>query len=163
MRSAGGEPTTSRRRLFQIALWACQGALGLLVGVPAVGFLLDPLRRRDLDEPWLSAGAIDRVPEGEPHPLRLESRRRDGYVERSVTSTVWILRDGDRALAFSGACTHLGCNIAWNPSTGEFECPCHGGRFSRAGEVLGGPPRRPLDRFETRTVDGALEIRRIRT
>jgi cytochrome b6-f complex iron-sulfur subunit len=48
-------------------------------------------------------------------------------------------------LAFSAICTHLGCVIQWIADKGEFLCPCHGGRFSAQGKVLGGPPPRPLE------------------
>jgi cytochrome b6-f complex iron-sulfur subunit len=47
-------------------------------------------------------------------------------------------------VAFSAICTHLGCIIRWLPEKGEFLCPCHAGRFSDEGKVLGGPPPRPL-------------------
>jgi cytochrome b6-f complex iron-sulfur subunit len=46
--------------------------------------------------------------------------------------------------AFSAICTHLGCIIKWVPEKEEFLCPCHGGRFSGDGAVLGGPPPKPL-------------------
>jgi hypothetical protein len=32
----------------------------------------------------------------------------------------------------------------------NFICPCHGGVYGFEGEVIGGPPVRPLDRFQTR-------------
>ncbi len=47
--------------------------------------------------------------------------------------------------AFSAVCTHLGCIIKWLPEKGEFFCPCHAGRFSAEGTVLGGPPPKPLE------------------
>lgn len=47
--------------------------------------------------------------------------------------------------AFSAVCTHLGCIVKWLPDPGEFHCPCHGGRFSTDGAVLGGPPPKPLE------------------
>lgn len=47
-------------------------------------------------------------------------------------------------VAFSAVCTHLGCIIRWVPDKGEFLCPCHAGRFSGDGKVLGGPPPKPL-------------------
>lgn len=47
-------------------------------------------------------------------------------------------------LALSAVCTHLGCIVKWVDDAQEFLCPCHGGRFSSAGQVLGGPPPKPL-------------------
>ena len=48
-------------------------------------------------------------------------------------------------VALSAVCTHLGCVVAWQDQAGEFLCPCHGGRFSSAGQVLAGPPPAPLE------------------
>jgi len=48
-------------------------------------------------------------------------------------------------VALSAVCTHLGCIVAWNEQVDEFLCPCHGGRFSIEGKVLGGPPPKPLE------------------
>ncbi len=48
-------------------------------------------------------------------------------------------------LAISAICTHLHCIVNWNAAIEEFECPCHGGKFNEVGEVLAGPPPRPLD------------------
>lgn len=48
-------------------------------------------------------------------------------------------------IALSAVCTHLGCVVAWQEQAREFQCPCHGGRFSIEGLVLGGPPPKPLE------------------
>jgi len=56
-------------------------------------------------------------------------------------------------VALSAVCTHLGCVVQWQEGKGEFLCPCHGGRFSSAGVVLGGPPPRPLESLPI-AVDG---------
>lgn len=56
-------------------------------------------------------------------------------------------------LALSAVCTHLGCVVQWQEGKGEFVCPCHGGRFSSAGTVLGGPPPRPLESLAV-AIDG---------
>lgn len=50
-------------------------------------------------------------------------------------------------LALSAVCTHLGCIVKWVDASQEFLCPCHGGRFSPAGQVLGGPPPKPLETY----------------
>jgi hypothetical protein len=43
-------------------------------------------------------------------------------------------------------------------AAGNFICPCHGGVYDFSGKVIGGPPPRPLDRFQTRVQGGQVEI-----
>jgi len=48
--------------------------------------------------------------------------------------------------AFGQKCTHLSCPVYFAPDHQRFECPCHEGAFdARTGNVLYGPPPRPLD------------------
>lgn len=60
--------------------------------------------------------------------------------------------------AFSAVCTHLGCVIKWVPEKGEFLCPCHAGRFSVEGTVLGGPPPEPLEILPVSLVDDQILV-----
>lgn len=41
-------------------------------------------------------------------------------------------------------CTHLGCTFPWNPIDQQFQCPCHGSRYTPDGTVVRGPANRPL-------------------
>jgi Rieske Fe-S protein len=50
--------------------------------------------------------------------------------------------------AFSAVCTHLTCTVNYEGDTGTLYCPCHNGRFDLAGNVLSGPPPRPLDAYK---------------
>jgi Rieske Fe-S protein len=48
--------------------------------------------------------------------------------------------------AYSRRCSHAGCSVDFDPPSRCFKCPCHQGAFdARMGEVMFGPPRRPLD------------------
>ena len=48
-------------------------------------------------------------------------------------------------VAYSLICTHLSCAVLWRAEHEELLCPCHNGRFeASSGEVLAGPPPRPL-------------------
>ncbi len=66
-------------------------------------------------------------------------------------------RAGDY-VALSAVCTHLGCIVKWVNDKGEFLCPCHGGRFSAAGQVLGGPPPKPLETYSLKIEDTDLLV-----
>ncbi|MAF09531.1 cytochrome B6 [Candidatus Poribacteria bacterium] len=54
--------------------------------------------------------------------------------------------DGFRAI--STTCTHLGCRALWQAEHNTFHCPCHDATFAADGQVLSGPPPRPLNRYE---------------
>ena len=81
--------------------------------------------------------------------------RRGPKVE-SVARVVFVTRDPQSAevIAMAGECTHLSCPVqirtlipTGEPEGAALACPCHGGRFSRTGEVLDGPPPAPLRRL----------------
>jgi menaquinol-cytochrome c reductase iron-sulfur subunit len=61
-------------------------------------------------------------------------------------------------IAISSRCAHLGCPVRWVDAAERFICPCHGGVYDLLGRRVGGPPVRPLDRFNTRVRNGIVEI-----
>ena len=64
----------------------------------------------------------------------------EGDIVRLAGETVAGYRDDDgEIVAVSPTCTHLGCRVNWNTAERSWDCPCHGSRFSPAGEVLQGP------------------------
>lgn len=38
-----------------------------------------------------------------------------------------------KVVAFSAACTHMGCTVQWQGDNRGFQCPCHGGLFTENG------------------------------
>jgi len=50
-------------------------------------------------------------------------------------------------LALSRVCTHLGCLVEYNKETNRFICPCHAGTFNIEGNVISGPPPKPLEKL----------------
>lgn len=70
----------------------------------------------------------------------------------------YLTRVDDEVIALYWKCTHLGCRVPWCESSGQFECPCHGSIFNRAGEYRAGPAPRGMDRFNVNEVDGILEV-----
>jgi cytochrome b6-f complex iron-sulfur subunit len=65
---------------------------------------------------------------------------------------------GKGILAFSRVCTHLGCLVKYYPEKQLFICPCHAGEFDLEGNVVSGPPPKPLQQFAVKVQDGNLVI-----
>jgi len=72
----------------------------------------------------------------------------------AYNGNVLIIRSSDtQYTAISRICTHMGCTVAYNSSTKQLVCPCHGARFSSTGAVINGPATSPLTVYST-TLDG---------
>ena len=55
----------------------------------------------------------------------------------------------DEFVAFGQKCTHLQCPVIWKRDEKILFCPCHKGAFNGAtGDVLYGPPERPLPKLK---------------
>lgn len=78
--------------------------------------------------------------------LRFTTDALVGYLIRSVGD------QGEPAgiIAFSAACTHMGCIVQWQNSDRRFHCPCHGGIFSTYGKPDEGTYLAALPRLDTR-------------
>jgi len=63
--------------------------------------------------------------------------------------------------AFSAICTHLGCVVFWHPERQVIHSPCHDGLFHPVtGNVISGPPPRPLPPYELAVKDGKVYVGR---
>jgi cytochrome b6-f complex iron-sulfur subunit len=60
--------------------------------------------------------------------------------------------------AFSAVCTHLGCIVQWEKDAGIFLCPCHAGRFDANGNVISGPPPKPLSQYGVKVVENEIRL-----
>lgn len=61
-----------------------------------------------------------------------------------------INRPGKGLIALSKVCTHLGCLVEYEKEKNQLLCPCHAGSYDLEGNVLSGPPPRPLDKLPLR-------------
>jgi nucleotide-binding universal stress UspA family protein/nitrite reductase/ring-hydroxylating ferredoxin subunit len=58
---------------------------------------------------------------------------------------VYKAEDGS-VISLSPRCQHMGCTVDWNDAEQTWDCPCHGSRYARDGEVIKGPAKKSLDR-----------------
>ncbi len=119
------------RRKFIAYVWIVAGVVVLGELIAGVFAFLWPRRRKTREEKIFVAGKVSDFKTGEVVPFRKEK--------------TFVVRLGGGFLAISSVCTHLHCIVNWNAVTKRFECPCHGAKFNEEGEVLAGPPPRPLD------------------
>jgi cytochrome b6-f complex iron-sulfur subunit len=57
---------------------------------------------------------------------------------------LFIFNSREGMYTISSVCTHLGCNVRWVEDKSEFDCPCHGSKFTGLGKVKAGPAPKPL-------------------
>jgi Rieske Fe-S protein len=125
------------------------GALSALLAV----FAVRPARGASSDR-WIRAGSLGELTANVPVPRVLAVPRADGWYRERSRETVFLVWNGAREVkVFSATCTHLGCQVLWDRGSKRFKCPCHGGAYAATGEVVDGPPPRPLDTIEAR-IDG---------
>jgi glycine/D-amino acid oxidase-like deaminating enzyme/nitrite reductase/ring-hydroxylating ferredoxin subunit len=86
---------------------------------------------------WLTRGDVD-------SPAQIKAG--EGAVIRRGLTKMAVYRDEQGVChERSAICTHLGGIVHWNDAEKTWDCPCHGSRFDRLGEVLNGPANRDLD------------------
>jgi Rieske Fe-S protein len=154
--------TMTRRALFTGGALAAGGIAGAAIMLPAIGFALGPVFEEE-DFPWQAVGAPDRFVQDDYTPVTFsmvtdvgEAGKTLAYVRRRNPSVDTDIQ-GD-FVAISTRCAHLGCPVRWVGPAQRFVCPCHGGVYDARGQVEGGPPVRPLDRFKTRVQNGQVQI-----
>ncbi|MBI4124589.1 MAG: ubiquinol-cytochrome c reductase iron-sulfur subunit [Deltaproteobacteria bacterium] len=136
--------------------------LGLLIGAslfaPAAAYFLSPAWKKK-PEDWIFLGDIHKIPVDRPTKVEFVQRHKDGWTTIEEKKSAWVIsKDGKAFTVFDPRCTHLGCPYRWDEGRGEFLCPCHNAVFSKEGEVLSGPPPRPLDRYAVKVEAGKLWV-----
>jgi menaquinol-cytochrome c reductase iron-sulfur subunit len=158
----------SGRRTFLVALSALGSLfMGAVLAKPAIGYVLDPLRRAGgkLGR-WIAVADLDSLDREHPVSLPVVGEQRDAWTRAPAVrlGTVWVQRGkaNDQVMAWNAECPHLGCKVGYDKDHKKFGCPCHDSAFSADGKVLGGPAPRSLDPLETRVKDGRVEVRFVR-
>lgn len=151
------ETALSRRKFLEAGFWVLAGAGGLGVAGVAGKFLignsLEPKPQK-----WVEVGATSDLETGKVHRVTYSVKTKDAWRSAERQGVVYALtEDGRTFTVFDATCTHLGCSVQWKEEDSHFRCPCHSGQFSREGEVLSGPPPRPLVKLETKLEDGILK------
>ena len=77
-----------------------------------------------------------------------EFKNNSGALVKFGTKPAILVRTSDGHFkAFTAVCTHLECTVQYKPETSQIWCACHNGLYDLAGNVVSGPPPRPLEAF----------------
>ena len=157
--------TVTRRGLMTGGAMAVGGLATAAFALPALGFALGPNFSQTEPHHWQDVG-----PEADftNHSYTQKVIDLVASVGDSGKGTVYVRKynkaiDGPKNadlpyVAISNRCMHLGCPVRYVQAAQRFICPCHGGVYGPLGQVIGGPPVRPLDRFYTRVEHGRVFV-----
>lgn len=59
---------------------------------------------------------------------------------------------------FDAACPHARCTLAFDETSGRFECPCHASRFTIEGVRISGPAQRDMVPAAAEVVSGEVIV-----
>jgi menaquinol-cytochrome c reductase iron-sulfur subunit len=153
------EERISRRMMLVKLGLLLNGAVAVLVAIPAVRYLLGPVRSDSAYRKWIAVGSVDEFKDGETtlisyinpftNPWDGETQNIPAYVRR-VSATDFTV--------FAVNCTHLDCPVRWFDQSQLFMCPCHGGVYYANGDRASGPPPRGLFKYDSKIETGKLFI-----
>jgi Rieske Fe-S protein len=148
-----------RRGFLEMATWAIGGLISAGMAIPAVAYIIGPAIKRTSAEDWIQVGAISKIEIGIPTLFKVKVERKTGWIVNVDEISIYAFTENARDfVAMSNVCTHLGCRVRWISEQEQFFCPCHNAVFNKEGEVVSGPPPKPLDRYEVKVTDGQLYI-----
>lgn len=82
-----------------------------------------------------------RVPESTLEALPLGH----GGIVETKDGKAGVYKDPDgNVFVVSAHCSHLGCQLEWNPDEKSWDCPCHGSRFDYRGHLMDNPAIKPV-------------------
>jgi menaquinol-cytochrome c reductase iron-sulfur subunit len=156
--------TVTRRRFMTGTAHAAGAIAASAFALPALGFAIGPVFERH-HEAWQDVGPVGDFNESTYVPKTItivpgigEAGLSTAYVRQRNPSIDTKGPQDQPYIAISTRCMHLGCPVRFVDAAQRFICPCHGGVYDFTGQVVGGPPVRPLDRFYTRVVGGRVQI-----
>lgn len=149
----------SRRDFIKFTTGIVGGLIGLVIGPPTVAYLLSPSMRTSEDNSMIDLGPLENFPIGIPTKFEFTRTKVNGWERTAVNYGLYVMRrDNNEVRVFSDVCTHLGCRITWHADQKHYISPCHDGHFDLLGNVVSGPPPRPLDEFVTHFENGNLIV-----
>lgn len=156
-RSAGH---SRRAFLFKLSLLA-NGAVGAILAVPIIGYLLGPAVKKSSNyDSWIALGPISDFPENATRLVNFRNPITTPWDGQTGDIPCWVRRvSGSAFQVFAINCAHLGCPVRWFAQSKLFLCPCHGGAYYADGSRASGPPERGLFEYDHKIIANTLMIK----
>lgn len=141
----------NRRDFYRIGTIVLGNMVALVLAVPGVAYVLDPLRRATKQGDLQRLANLSELKVGEPRSFTVIDERQDAWVKypREPIGSVWLVRQpaGSKpeVVAFTAECPHLGCAVNLTADGTSFLCPCHTSSFDLKGARLNTIPPRGMD------------------
>ncbi len=148
----------SRRKFLTAGIGVISGTIIVGLGGAAMVSIAAPAITNKQQGKWVSAGNIAELPPGQFSQVNLTYDAKDGWMDGKFKMLAYVKVEGENISAFSATCSHLGCNVNYDESTGGFKCPCHTGMYDKNGKNVSGPPPHPLKKLEAKIEDGKLMV-----
>lgn len=151
----------SRRAfLFKLSL-LINGAVGAVLAVPIIGYLLGPaVKKAANSDSWIDLGPVTDFPEGQTRLASFRNPIANSWDGQTDDIPCWVRRvTGNTFQVFAINCAHLGCPVRWFAQSKLFLCPCHGGVYYADGARASGPPERGLFEYDHKIIANTLMIK----
>jgi Rieske Fe-S protein len=159
----------TRRDFYRYGSIVLGGLIKLVIAVPAVAFLVSPLRKEGQDNEendFETLTSLSQLTVRIPRSFAIIKDRTDAWVKypSEPVGSVWLIRQPAGAkpavIAYSAECPHLGCAINLAADGKTFLCPCHTSAFDFEGRPQNVVPPRPMDRLDVElTADPDPKVR----
>jgi menaquinol-cytochrome c reductase iron-sulfur subunit len=147
----------SRNGFVKVIAATVGTVMGAIIGIPAIGYLISPATKVQKSDSWIPLGPLENIPLSEPTLFSFTRTQINGWEKTVNSYGVYAWRKNEfEVLVFSNVCTHLGCRVKWEADKDAYVCPCHAAKFDIEGNVIDGPPPRPLDLYSENR--GSLKI-----
>ncbi len=154
----GVRDITRRKFILGCVAIAVSAAAGCVVGLPPLDGSVSSIALAESDG-WLTLGPLANLVPGVPAGFPYVRKVKDGWIESVQTGIAYVVtRNGRDVQVLANVCSHGGCRVTWQQEQAAFVCPCHRGQFAIDGQVLAGPPSRPLEVLPSRVVAGQVQV-----
>lgn len=147
-----GPDGLSRRSFVRVALGGAGLCYAAAIGYPVYRYLASPVEKSAAEAAVTEVTLKDaqKIPTGSVLMFKFGSK-----------PTMLIHHPDGTWIALTAVCTHLGCTVQYQPENNIIHCACHGGTYDpNTGANVGGPPPKPLLRYNVAVTDTGVVVSR---